>query len=258
MEKINIKDFSKKFLEGFDFLTKKYDFRISEVRESSAKKDNTIIYKLIYTNIDTKRIIEFVLIAEDYKTHMFSRIGETYVKRISETNSVPAYTDFENCYKINHLEVLIADKYKYPEIQKEPDTYIERAQHIFNQLEKIINSNYWPSMDEIGDIQQSRSAFISVGKSIVPYIDEIKASLTELTNNGYKIVFDETQIPPYEQSFMEPSISYYNSERRISIDITFQTRDQEFYVSSNKNKNYFYGRTIKDEYIKLKNKILNE
>jgi hypothetical protein len=258
MEKIDIKDFTKKFVDGFDFLITKYNFRISEFRESPAKKENSIIHKLIYTNTDTKRIIEFVSIADDYKTHMFSRIAETYVKKILDNNSVPIYNDFENCYKISDLNELVIDKFKYPEIYKDPETYIENVKHIFNHLEKIINSNYWPSINEIGEIQQKRIGFISIAKSIVPYINEIKAELTELTKNGFKIKFDETKIPPYEQSFMEPSICYINEEKKVTIDITFQTRDQEFYVSSNKNKNYFYGRTSKDDYIKLKNKILNK
>ena len=226
--------------------------------EKSSKKDNSIIHKLIFKNNDTNRIIEFVFIAEDYNTHMFSRIGETYVKRILENGSEPSYIDFENCFKIDELDELVFEKYKFPENPNYPVNYIERVKHIIRSLEKIFTTNYWPSINEIGEMQQSRLGFISVGKRAVPYIYEIKSELIELTNNGYKILFDETEIPPYEQSFMGPSISYLNSEKNISIDITFQTRDQEFYVSSNKNKNYFYGRATKDEYNKLKNKVLNE
>ena len=258
MEKIDIKDFSKKFIDGFGFLSKKYNFGISEVRESSSKKHNSIIHKIIYTNADTKRIIEFVLIAEDYKTHMFSRIGDTYVKRITENVAIPTYTDFANCFKIDDLSELIEEKYKYSETQKYPENYIERTKYIIHHLEKIFTLNYWPSINEIGDIQQKRKGFVSVGKQNIPYIDIIKDELIELINFGYEIVFDETQIPPYEQDFMGPSIKYYNRERKLTIDITFQTRDQEFYVASNKNKNYFYGRATKDEYVKLKNMILRE
>jgi hypothetical protein len=104
----------------------------------------------------------------------------------------------------------------------------------------------------------NKIGYVSVGKQNVPYIDIIKHELMEIVNIGYEIVFDETQIPPYDQSFMGPSIRYYNQERKLNIDITFQTRDQEFYVSTNKNKNYFYGRATIEEYVKLKNKILSK
>jgi hypothetical protein len=258
MEKIDIRDFSKKFINGFNFLIKKYNFKISELRENSGKSDNSIIHKIIYTNTEAKRIIEFVLIAEDYKTHMFSRIGDTYVKRIAENVEIPTYTDFANCFKIDDLNELIEEKYNYPETQKYPENYIDRTQFIIYHLEKIFTQNYWPTITEIGDKQQKRMGFISVGKQNVPYINIIKDELMELVNFGYKIVFDETQIPPYEQSFMGPSIRYYNQERKLNLDITFQTRDQEFYVSTNKNKNYFYGRATKEEYMKLKDKILND
>jgi len=239
-------------------LTEKFNFQILELRESSTKKDNSIIHKNIYTNTDTKRIIEFVLIAEDHKNHMFSRIGDTYVKRITENGAIPTYTDFVNCFKIDDLNELIVEKYKYSETQKYPENYIERTQYIIHHLEKIFTLNYWPSIKEIGDIQQNRMGFVSVGKKNIPCIDIIKDELIELLNFGYEIVFDETQIPPYEQSFMGPSIKYYNRERKLTFDITFQTRDQEFYVASNKDKNYFYGKATKDEYVKLKNKILRK
>ncbi len=258
MEKIDIKEFARKFIDAFDFLTKKFNFKVSELRESSLKSDNSIIHKIIYKNTEAKRIIEFVLIAEDYKTHMFSRIGDTYVKRIIENIEIPTYTDFANCFKIDDLNELIEEKYKYPERQKYPENYIDRTQLIIYHLEKIFTQNYWPTIADIEDKQQKRIGFVSVGKQNVPYISIMKDVLMESINFGYEIVFDETQIPPYEQSFMGPSIRYYNQERKLNIDITFQTRDQEFYVSTNKNKNYFYGRATIEEYVKLKNKILSE
>jgi hypothetical protein len=149
-------------------------------------------------------------------------------------------------------------KYNYLETQEYPINYIDRVQFILYHLENIFTKNYWPTIAEIEDIQQKNKGFVSVGKQNVPYISLIKNELKELVNAGYEIVFDETQIPPYEQSFMGPSIKYYNHTRKLQIDITFQTRDQEFYVSTNRSKNYFYGIATKDEYLKLKNKILNE
>ncbi|MCA6442166.1 MAG: hypothetical protein IM600_01940 [Bacteroidetes bacterium] len=258
MQKIDIKDFSRKFIDAFDFLTKKYNFKISEHKENSLKSDNSFIHKIIYTNSETKRIIEFVFIAEDYKTHMFCRIADTYVKRINEHDEIPTYTDFANCLKIDDLNDLIEVKYNYLETQEYPINYIDRVQFILYHLENIFTKNYWPTIAEIEDIQQKNKGFVSVGKQNVPYISLIKNELKELVNAGYEIVFDETQIPPYEQSFMGPSIKYYNHTRKLQIDITFQTRDQEFYVSTNRSKNYFYGIATKDDYLKLKNKILNE
>ncbi|MFO0355678.1 MAG: hypothetical protein ACK50A_01895, partial [Sphingobacteriaceae bacterium] len=140
MEKIDIKDFSKKFVTGLNFLTKTHNFTLTKFQEKSTKKDNTIIQKIIYTNADLKRIIEFVLIAEDYKTHMFCRIAETYVKKLSDNGSYPNYNDFEKCYTLNDLEELIGEKFRHPEVYKNPETYIERVKHLLNQLQKIITS----------------------------------------------------------------------------------------------------------------------
>jgi hypothetical protein len=159
MEKIDIKEFSKKFIDGFDFLIKKLNFKISEIRESSLKGDNSIIHKIIYKNTEAKRIIEFVLIAEDYKTHMFSRIGDTYVKRIIENIETPTYTDFENCFKIDDLTELIEEKFMYPEMQNYPENIIAKTQFIIYHLENIFTQNYWPTLAEIGDKQQNRIRF---------------------------------------------------------------------------------------------------
>ena len=170
MEKIDIKEFARKFIDAFDFLTIKLNFKISELRESSLKSDNSIIHKIIYKNTEAKRIIEFVLIGEDYKTQMFCRIGDTYVKRIIENIETPTYTDFANCFKIDDLNELIEEKYRYPGTQKYPENYIERTQFIIYHLEKIFTQNYWPTIAEIGDKQQKRIGFVSVGKQNVPYI----------------------------------------------------------------------------------------
>ncbi|MBQ0910052.1 hypothetical protein KBJ98_15180 [Flavobacterium sp. F-328] len=258
MEKIDIKDFAEIFTKSFKFLCEKYQFRLTELIEKSLKEDNTVICKLIYTNIAAKRIIEFVLIAKDYKTHMFSRIGETYFKRIGEKNTVPNYIDSTNCFTIRDIEWILDEKYKYSDNLKNTENYIKRVTSTINQLDNLFIGNYWPNTTEIASKQQEQNGFVSIGNITLPYISQLKKELNEIEKYGFEISFDETQIPPYEQSFMTPSIKYLHKEKNVTFTISFETRDQEFNVAKNKDGNYFYGKTTIEEFVKLKNKIFNE
>jgi hypothetical protein len=189
---------------------------------------------------------------------MFSRIGETYLKRIDENNTVPSYTDSTNCFTIRDIEWIIDEKYKYSDNLDNTGNYIKRVTTIINQLDNLFIGNYWPKTSEIVSNQQEQNASVSIENITVPYINQLKKELNEIEKYGFKISFDETQIPPYEQSFTSPSIKYFNKEKKVTFTISFETRDQEFYVAKSKNKIYFYGKATTEEFVKLKNKIFNE
>ena len=246
MEKIHINDYIKEYKEKFRVLVDKYDFHIKELTESSIKSHNSKIHKIQYINESVNRLIEVVLASEDYGTHMFSRYCDTYFKRISSHKIVPDYTDIDNCFNLFDISELAPNFNSNTEIDL-----------ILKSIDQILTGKLWPSNELISGIKSKRLGYESkAGYRNPPYILEIKSALSDLTSNKFEIVFDESSIPPYEQSFMGPTLTYKNTDNGTIYSICFQTRDQEFYVAKNSNSNWFYGIATKDKYEELRNKII--
>lgn len=268
MEKININDFAKICIRKMSFLCDKYDYVFSETTEKSQKQENGIVHKLIFTNNSTQRIIELVLIAEDYTRHMFCRVAEVYIKRILVENDKyinPDYYNAENCLEINNIERLLPQKNReqlslmYEKSGWTTYDYLDTIKYIIENSSSIIQGRYFPSVEDLTKAltETSNMKWEYKGRIEIPYIKILKETIKEVENFGYTIIFDETKLSPYEQSFMLPEIRYFNEKQNILIRVMFQTRDQEFYVSKNGNE-WFYGRTTTETYKELEQKMIDE
>jgi hypothetical protein len=126
-------------------------------------------------------------------------------------------------------------------------------------IDQILTGDLWPTNAKLSEMKSSRIGYeTKVGYKNPPYISEIKSVLKELTINEFEIIFDESTVPSYEQSFMGPELKYRNTNTGTIYSICFQTRDQEFYVSKNNDSNWYYGIATKGKYEDLKNKIIGE
>jgi hypothetical protein len=263
MEKININDFAKICTQKMHFLCDKYNYALSETTEKSQKEKNGIVHKLIFTNNSFQRSIEIVLMANDYTTHMFSRIAEVYIKRILTENdnyTIPDYYDAENCLEIYDIEKILPQEKQEQlslmrkKIIKNMYDYLDTIKYIIENSLSILQGCYFPTLEDLSKNREWKYE----GRIAMPYIEILKETIKEVENFDYKIIFDETKLPPYERSFMGPAIKYFNNKQNILIDVLFQTRDQEFYVSKNKKEYWHYGRTVPEEYKKLEQKMIDE
>jgi hypothetical protein len=100
MEKIHINEYIKQYKNKYSVLVEVYGYQIKEITEQSIKFENHTIHKIQYINNSESRLIEVVLISENYETHMFSRYWGTYFIKIDSFPNIPNYTDFENCFNL--------------------------------------------------------------------------------------------------------------------------------------------------------------
>lgn len=239
MDKIDINILAESIRLKLAFLVKYYDYELTENRSNGIKKATDIVYKLDYINNKIERNIEVVLIGEDYKTHMFSRVAGIYIMRTTNCK-LPDYKSEKDCYALYNID----------DIQPKNGGLFKRARLNDIILENVISGKNWPDFNDDKTHGILRRLIQPAG------IDSIKEKLTEALNYGFLIEFDESELPPYEQSFMGARISYKNSETGTWVDITFQARDQEFYVSSSSKKITNYGRTCDSDYEKLKQEMI--
>jgi hypothetical protein len=269
MEKINIDIFANICIEKMIFLCDKYAYNFEKFTE---KSENGIIQKIIFSNYTTKRIVEIVLIAKDYTTHMFTRIAKVYVKQILLENddySIPDYYDKDYCFEIFYIERLLTKENQNKiSIMREKDSwntfdYLNEIVFIIKKSQNIINGNCFPTINELSKILSeyydrkyqykghSRDNF---------FITKFKETIKAVENYGYEIVYDETKLQPYERDDMYPEIRYYHKSLNILIRITFDGRDTMFTASKDKskgNRNYWHcGVTSEEEYKKLEQKMI--
>lgn len=246
MEKIHINDYIKHFKNKYNLLVEEFGYQTKELTEQSSKVLNHKIHKIQYINTSVCRMIEVVLISENYKSHMFSRYAATYFKRIDSISEFPHYTDEDNCYNQHDISELTFG------LNISTDTTL-----FLKSVSKILTGEYWPTITALSELKSIRLGFkTKVGYLPPPYLSEIKLALNELIINDFEILFDESNIPPYEQSFMGPELKYGDKKTGTTYRICFQTKDQEFYVSRNDDENWFYGIATQDKYEELKKKIL--
>ena len=272
MEKISINDFAKICIQKMHFLCDKHDYILSEIREKSQKKENGIIHKLIFINNSFQRIIELVLIAEDYTTHMFSRIAGVYIKKKSAENNkceIPDYYDAENCFEIFYIERLLPKENQqqlslmYEKRGWSTYDYLESIKYIIENSSNIIRGFYFPTTD---DLTKTLSEYYGreykyIGRSKDnAFTTTIKQSIRLVENYGYEIIYDEGKLQPYERDDFYPKIKYFNKQHNILISISLYGRDRM--ISAIKNysaKNYFHcGYATLEEYKNLERKMINE
>lgn len=241
MEKINISEYANDIKQKLTYLVEYFDFKLSESLSQGIKYEKEIIQKLSYRNDSSKRLLEVVLIGEDYKTHMFTRLGGIYLKRINKTGETPDYKDFENCCQIYRLDDILPKQYDST----------DKIEFNDRKFESVLKGTDWSVNDETATVGILHKLMLPSG------IEVIKEKLKEVQDYGYKIVYDESELPHYEQSFMGARISYENELTNTSVNITFQARDQEFYVASSSKKISDYGRTCDTDYEKLKNEMIS-
>lgn len=246
MEKIHIEEYIKQYKNKYKVLVEEFGYQIKDLTEQSSKVINHKIHKIQYINTSACRIIEVVLISENYETHMFSSYCDTYFKKVNSTSKSPDYTDIDNCF--NHRDIRELN----PGLNINTDTYL-----FLKSISKILTSELWPTNNSLSKLTSTRLGFeTKAGYKSPPYISEIKSTLKELIKNDFEILYDENNLPPYEQSFMGPKLKYVNKKTGTTYVIYFQTRDQEFYVSRNNDSNWFYGVANQDKYEELKMKML--
>jgi hypothetical protein len=240
MEKIDIYVLAESVRLKLDFLVEHYDYVLTESRSNGIKSAAEVIYKLSYLNNKIERNIEIVLIGTDYTTHMFSCLGGIYIMRTTNSK-IPDYKSKDNCYCLYNLEdILPKDCWFFKRYRLKDDI-----------LESVITGKYWPEF-------HNDKTYGLLRRIIQPLdISSIKERLNEVLNYGYIIEFDESDLPPYEQSIMGARIAYKNMITGTRVDITFQSRDQEFYISSSSNRISRYGRTGDSDYEKLKQEMIN-
>ena len=89
-------------------------------------------------------------------------------------------------------------------------------------------------------------------------IEDIKTKLNELISIGYKIIYNETDLPENKQAFDRPSIIYLLDKTKTKFTIEFETKHQEFTVKINDRKKiWFEGKTCDSDYEYLKVKLKN-
>lgn len=246
MEKIHINEYIKQYKNKYSVLVEEFGYQITDLTEQSSKVDNHKIHKIQYINTSKCRMIEVVLISENYETHMFSRYCDTYFKKIDSISNIPDYVDVENCYNLYDISELT------PGLNIHTDTDL-----LLKSVSKILIGEFWPINTTLSKLKSIRLGFeTKAGYRPPPYISEIKSTLNELIINDFEVLFDENNVPPYEQSFMGPELRYGDKKTGTIYRIYFQTRDQEFYVSRNSDSNWFYGIATQDKYDELKKKIL--
>jgi len=241
MEKINISDYSNSIKLKLNYLIDYLGYKLTETSSQGVKFEKEIIHKLSYKNRSTKRLLEIVLIGEDFKTHMFTRLGGIYMKRLNNKEIEPDYKDLDNCFQIYGLEEIL--------LQNQGSE--KRIEFNDNSFFDVLKGTHWPDRDNPESFGILHSLMAPAG------IETIKEKLKEVHDYGYKITYDESDLPHYEQSFMGARISYENEITNTSVSITFQARDQEFYVGSSSNKISDYGRACLYDYEKLKNEMIN-
>jgi hypothetical protein len=277
--KIDVDSFLSTIESAFDFLGKKYKFEVSVSIDSlkrlhslpnesvyrnmeqrrafvNPKNQDIILHKITYTNKENKRIIEIVTSRTVYNNISFFTFCDVlgiYIKRIQETGETPSYTDYSDSFD---LKVLVED-FNTESISKDyEEGSIKELCNMLMSIEPVINGSSWPVLQDLKDIQLKKRGYSSIGQHGISFIDGIKEALESLLKDGYKIEYDETQLPPYEDNRLTPGIAYYNEQKNEIIYISFDFKGQEFIARINGQKLYS-GLATKENYLTLKNKILN-
>ena len=270
MEKVNINEFAERCMQKMSFLCIRYDYVLSESDEKSKKRENEIIRKLTYTNISRQRIIELVLIAQDYTTHMFCRIAEVYIKKIfieNEKYNIPDYYDVDNCLQTEDIEQLLSQENRkelslmYGKSGWSMYDYLETRKYIIENSMNIIRGVYFPTVE---NLTKAYSEYFGrewkySGRSKDFFIIPLKEAIKSVEGYGYEIIYDETQLPPYERDNMYPKITYFNKQYNIEIDICFEGRDFQILAHKNKSRDYYLcAKASPEEYKKLERKMIDE
>jgi hypothetical protein len=225
---------------NLDYLIKDLNFELTEEQRLSVMPGKTLVDFLIYKNEPTRLLLEIVIYTSFYITGIESYVRGIYVKKMSENGLTPTYTEKGKCYIISDIKKLIPTKTGFFSKKKLSNSFIE----------KTLSGQIWPDFE-------SEETYIHFTRHTGPaYIEIFKEKLKELLTIGYEIVYDESELPPYEQSFLNSKITYEHKLKGIIVSVNFQARDQEFYVSSNVSKMTSYERACDSTFEKLKNEMI--
>lgn len=228
--RILLKNLIRSYKKSFLILINDYDYQLEENFIKGKKYSDENYCKISYTNLKAELIIEIYFACFIYNNKKYGRYITTYFTKVKDLlRYEPDYKNDENCFEFEELKLLFPQLKEVREIEK-----------TLMSFSRILIGEYWPTNKYLSELKTNNFGYkIKAGYNPPPFLSDVKAILKLL--KGIKFIYDESELPVYEQSKMFPELRFKFSNSANLYHLSFEAKELEFYVTKNDTTHWFSG-----------------